>query len=249
MHARVMLQFGADGEHGLALAALTGEDERRAAEADVLLSRLAVAAPGCVHGAALERLTIGDRDRALAALYRALYGTAIVADATCGGCGARYEMRFDLGALLASRQPDGSADGDPPAIRLGETLLRLPRRDDLTGAPEALPQRLTLAGPVPDLATAAAALEAADPALALDLAGTCPECETRQAVPFSMAGFLERALERDRVFLAREIHLIASSYRWSHAEILALTRAERQGFARLLIAEREAASAPLRQAS
>ncbi len=249
MEARAPLKFGANGAHGLAFAPLTGEDERRAVDADVLLARLAVSAPGCVHGPALERLTMGDRDRALAALYRALYGAATVADAVCGGCGARFEMRFDLASLLASRQPDGSAGGDPPAIRLGETLLRLPRRGDLTGAPEALPQRLTLEGPVPDLARAAAALEAADPALEVDLAGNCPECATRQAVPFSMAGFLERTLERDRAFLAREIHLIASGYRWSHAEILALTRAERQGFARLLIAEREAAFAPVRQVS
>ena len=249
MVARIQLEFGASGARRLALAALTGADERFAEDADTLLRRLAIAGTDCVHGEALTLLTIGDRDRALAGLYASLYGPAIIADTVCGRCKAPYEMRFDLSALVKARQPDGSARGDPPTVTLGKSVLRLPRRADLVGMPEDLPERLLLEGPVPDLATVSAIFEAADPALELDLSGACPECDASQAVAFSMARFLERALERDRAFLTREVHLIASGYRWSHAEILALTRAERQGFARLLIAEREAASAPMRRVS
>lgn len=249
METRVSLSFGTDGARELLLAPLTGQDEAAAPGAQDLLRRLARPGPGIVHGAGIDMLTPGDRDRALAALYRALYGRDVRADAVCSACAAKYEIRFDLGALQASRAPDGSAAGDPPAITLGQSVLRLPRIADLAGPPGTFLERLTLEGPVPDEDAAAAALEAADPALELDLAGTCPECDARQAVPFSIRRFLEAALRRDRAFLLREVHLIAAAYHWSLAEILGLTRADRQGFARLLIAEREAAVQPVRRAS
>jgi hypothetical protein len=249
MAPEVDLVYGVGGSRRIAFAPLTGWDERAAAGADELLARLAREGPGLVHGAALAELTIGDRDRALAGLYDTLYGSEIVADAVCKACSARYEMRFDLGALVASRRPERPAEGEPPAIAVDGSLVRLPRRSDISGSPENFLARLTRSGPVPQVETVAPMLEAADPALELDLAGTCPECEVRQTVPFAIAAFLEGALRRDLAFLAREIHLIASAYQWSLDEILSLTRAERHAFARLLIAEREAASLPKRRAS
>ncbi len=245
----VPLNFGAGGARTIALAPLTGLDERDAPAPEALLERMARPGEGLVHGATIRALTLGDRDRALSALYIALYGRDLRADATCSGCGARYELRFDLGVLQDSRVPDGRAEGEPPAIRIGESRLRLPTIADLEGPTDSFLYRLTEEGPIPAEETAAAAVEAADPALELDLAGTCPNCEAKQAVPFSMRRFLAAALRRDRAFLMREVHLIASAYRWSLAEILGLTRADRQAFARLLIAEREAASTSLRRVS
>lgn len=249
MAAPVQLHFGVRGARAVAFAPLTGVEERAAPGAQALLERLAVAGDGLISGKDMRDLTVGDRDRALAGLYGDLYGMAVLADAVCAACSARYELRFDLRKLSASRAPDGSAAGTPPTVRVGDTVLRLPTAADLAGTPDTLIQRLLIDGPAPDPASAATALEAADPALELDLAGTCPECDASQAVPFSMARFLEATLRRDRAFLMREVHLIASTYRWSHAEIIALPRVERQGYARLLIAEREAASARIRRVS
>lgn len=249
MSGEVPLIFGADGIRTLGIAALTGQDEAQATSAMDLLRRLALPGDLRVHGATLDRLTLGDRDRAIAGLYAQLYGTDVRADAHCSVCEAKYEIRFDLVALQGSRTPDGRAKGDPPELTIDGTRLRLPCQTDLDGRPEDFLKRLTLDGPVPDEATAAVALEAADPALELDLSGTCPECEATQAVPFSIQRFLEAAMARDRSFLLREMHLIASAYHWGLNEILSLTRQDRQNFARLLIAEREAASLPLRRVS
>ncbi len=249
MDGEILLTFGTGGARSLSLAPLTGQDEARATTAMALLRRLALPGDKRVHGAALDGLTIGDRDRAIAGLYAQLYGTDVRADALCSACQAKYEIRFDLGALQDSRRPDGRAEGDPPALTLDATRLRLPRQSDLEGPSEDFLSGLTLHGPVPDEAQAAAAIEAADPALELDLTGTCPECEATQAVPFSIQRFLEAAMSRDRGFLMREVHLIASAYHWGLTEVLSLTRQDRQNFARLLIAEREAASLPLRRAS
>lgn len=249
MAAALPLAFGTGGAQAMVLGPFTGRDERDASLPEALLARLARDGAGLVSGPAVGQLTLGDRDRALAGLYIALYGRDLRADARCSECGARFELRFDLAALRDSRGPDGSAEGDPPAITVGKSRLRLPTIADLDSPAESFLQRLTLSGPVPEEPAAAAALEAADPALELDLAGTCPDCDAKQAVPFSMRRFLAAALSRDRAFLMREVHLIASAYRWSLGEILELTRADRQAFARLLIAEREAAQTPLRRVS
>jgi hypothetical protein len=249
MPAAGELAFGCDGARGIAFAAPTGHLERAAPPATDLLRRLARPGDGLVHGKDIDRLTVGDRDRALALLYSELYGDDIVADAACTACSASYEIRFALSALSDSRVPDGSAQGDPPAVQVGGSSMRLPLVSDLNGSPATLVGRLTIAGALPPTDLASAAIEAADPALELDLNATCPECQTHQSVPFSISRFIEAALRRDRAFLAREVHLIASAYHWSHGEILGLTRHERQTFVRLLIAEREAAPSLLRRAS
>ncbi|WP_296425919.1 hypothetical protein [Yoonia sp.] len=243
------LCFGVGGAKAIVLAPLTGADEAAAAAPDHLLRRLALTGERLVHGEELAQMTIGDRDRAIAALFRQLYGDVVQADAVCAGCAATYEIRFSLAALTAGRVPDGTASGDPAAITLGDTRLRLPQMRDFTGAPDDLIARLVLTGPDPDPQAAEHALEGADPALELDLTGTCPECDTVQATPFSMAGFLQASMQRDRAFLAREVHLIASAYHWSLAEIHSLTRHDRQTYARLLIAEREAGAVQIRRAS
>ena len=248
MVATVQLVFGCAGARTMALAPLSGADERAAPGAVGLLRRLALPGEGWVHGAAIDRLTVGDRDRALATLYGQLYGDGVLADAVCSDCRANYEIRFSLLELARSRQPDGSAQGDPPAVRIGDSHVRLPVLSDLCSSLERVLAQLTLEGPVPDADTAAAALESADPALELDLTGTCPECDATQATPFSIARFLEASLQRDRTFLAREVHLLAASYHWSLDAILGLSRNERQAYAQLLIAERGAGLSAAREA-
>lgn len=249
MTGTVQLAFGVGGARTMDFAPLTGADERAAPSIGALLRRLALPGEGLVHGAAIDAMTVGDRDRAIAALYGRLYGTAVLADAECSVCDEAYEIHFDLSELAQSRRPDGSANGDPLAVTVGDSRLRLPVLADLTGTPETFLERLTLDGPVPEAEAAGPVLESADPALELDLTGTCPECEAIQATPLSISRFLEAALQRDRVFLEREVHLIASTYHWSLAEILGLSRQERQSYARMLIAEREAASSSMRRVS
>lgn len=224
------LTFGLDGADAVSVPPLTGAAERAAAgDAQALLDTLL--------GKQARELTIGDRDRVLAGMYGAFYGWDVLADARCSACQARFELRFSLAAMLEARSPDGSADGEPAAVQVGDARVRMPRVSDLCGDPRDLMQRLTLNGDVEDMAAAEAALEAADPALELDLAGTCPECGHAQTVPFSMAGFMGAALARDHRFLMREVHLVARTYGWSLDSILGLTRAERQEFVRLILAD------------
>lgn len=231
------LCFGIDGQNSITLLPLTGAAERVAGgDAQALLRTLLGASSGDETQA--DRLTVGDRDRLLAEIYGDLYGWDVLADARCASCQARFELRFSLAAMLQARQPDGSAaDG---TVKVGEARLRLPRVADHADNPYAFLRLLNISGDPPPLAEAEAALEAADPALELDLKGTCPECASEQTLPFSMCRFLGSALARDHRFLLREAHLIARSYGWSLDSILSLTRQERQEFVRLILAEQGA---------
>lgn len=240
------LTFGIDGQKCVTLSPLTGAAERVAGgDAQALLRTLMGAASG--DESLADRLTVGDRDRLLAEIYGDLYGWDVLADARCGSCQARFELRFSLGAMLRARQPDGTgADG---TVKVGEARLRLPRVADRADDPDAFLRLLKISGDPPPLAEAEAALEAADPALVLDLKGTCPECASAQTLPFSICGFLGAALARDHRFLLREAHLIARTYSWGLESILSLTRQERQEFVRLILAEQGAAQPRVRGVS
>ena len=222
------LAFGMDGRKDVRLLSVTGAAERAAGgDAQALLRAL--------MGPDADALTLGDRDRLLAELHGDLYGWNVLADTRCTGCGAGFEMRFSLRALMEARQPDGSAPSG--VVTVGDAQLRLPAVGDLAASPEALVAKLTVAGDPPPLVEAEAALEAADPAIEVDLSGTCPDCGVAQPVPFSMRGFFGAALARDLRFLMREVHLLARSYGWSLDSILSLTRAERQDLVRLILSD------------
>jgi hypothetical protein len=231
--AFVALVFGVEGTDTLSLSEPTGADERAArGSAQALLERVI---PGPIR---VDDLTVGDRDRALAALYRMLYGDDVRADARCVACGSRFEMRFRLGDLVADRRPDGRArDG---VLTMGESILRVPRVRDLgVTAPESLVERLVTAGPLPEIEAASEAIDAADPALELDLTGNCPECGEVQSCGFSMTRFFSAALHQDLAALMSEVHLLATRYGWAFDAILSLTRSERRALHRLVVADLE----------
>lgn len=246
----IRLEFGVGGARRMRFAPIRGADER-AADGDplVLLTRLAAAATGTVGGGEVPLMTVGDRDRALAALYGHVHGDRVVADAICAECTKRYEIGFRFSDLIRRMAPDGSATGDPPAVRVAGSVIRLPRVADLGGTPEDMLAALLVEGSMPDAEVVEAAIGSADPALELDLSGTCPECSAEQRVPFSMVGFFSAALARDSEFLMRETHLLARAYGWSFGEIMELTRSERQGFVRLVLAEHDAGAPRRRLAS
>lgn len=268
--------YGVAGKRRLTLRAITGADERTAGrDAQALLRLLSVPGEGRVSGSELDRIPLGDRDRALAALYTELYGDTVATFSTCRACRKKYELRFSMQDLLDSRQPDGTATGTPPSIRFGNRRLRLPTYADLAAcggnsrtsilarlSVEELPSFEGNAGSdgpsvassgsteVPldeldeeELSHAEAALERADPALVLDLRGTCPECEHSNRVPFSVAVFLGAAIAQETRFLTREIHLLASTYTWSLESILALTREERRALTETILSSTPSRSA------
>jgi len=245
-----------------------GREELQLAEAPAvdlhlavsLLARLAEVAPGEGEGAAIDwwGMPHTDVDAALLALRRLLRGPRIVATARCAapGCGRRVDLDFEIGDYLehhAPRLPRGVvADDDEPgwfSLASDRLRFRLPTAADqlaIAGRAggEALLVRRCLrppSAPARLRRRAEAAMEALAPSLVGELNGACPECGVALAVRFDPLQFVLRELRERAAGLLDEVHLLASRYGWSEAEILALPHERRARYAELILGEREGA--------
>lgn len=235
------------------LRELRGDDEESISDVDTwaaiaLIDRLLVDAPGALlrPGQAVA-LTAADRDRALAAIHGAELGDRIATTVSCSACGARFDLDFRLGELVAALTPDlaGVTRDGAGGYRLADgTCFRLPTGlDELeaAGAPsptDALVARCRLAGDA-DAATLAAALERVAPLVDVELDASCAECGHVQPVRFDVQRYLLGSLLADGPQRAAEIHRLARSYGWGLAEILSLPRRRRRDYVALV--EREGA--------
>jgi hypothetical protein len=244
------------------LRELAGYDELSTGSAVELVDGLLLDRPGAAaRPGDARRLTLSEVDRMLAAVYRGLYGDAVVCHVTCPGCRSSYELSFTLSdmwdaltettpedeeLLAALDGPDGHG-----VYRLGSLRFRLPTGEDLAEVvglgPEASAAALRASCVLeqsagdgrerPGLeATLDRAMALVGPTLDTDLDGVCPECSAEQAVPFRIDEFLFAALRRERALLTREVHELARAYRWSRHEILEMPRRERRQHAGLVLA-------------
>lgn len=272
---RLNLNF-APGNGFACLSELTGHNELAvadtgAADAIRLVDGVLVAtADGGIEPGSAARLTAGDRDRLLAAIYAGTYGARVPATLDCDHCGARFDIDFSLEQLLSHQLRPSSEDLAPevseaPPLPLGDgtfqladgTRFRLPTGEDecaVLGLPPEQAQRMVLkrclieagaGGEVDDERSGAvqAAMEALAPVLDLELDARCSECGEWQVVHFDIQHYLLSALQQERGQLAHEIHRLASAYGWSLSEILGLPRSQRRSLVALIEAER----APVRR--
>ena len=146
--------------------------------------------------------------------------------------------------------PPAPEPAAPPAMRVGayRIRLRLPTLDDLlasghlrdvTSIRRALLER-TVVATLDDRAVATAELPAHvvkviearfaeyDPQADVRLAVACPACDRDWAAPFDIATFLWAELDAWAVRLLFEVHLLASAYCWSEADVLALSPVRRR---------------------
>jgi hypothetical protein len=187
-------------------------------------------------------LPLGDRDRRLMVLRGWLFGPQVSAEDSCAECGAVLEVSFDLGALAAGHAPSRP----PVTVRVGKRALRCRALTtaDLIAAAEAdgcdfrsglLARCVTGTDgqpandlPAPVIAKVMSALSAADPLADVRLAVTCSECHHRWDITFDIASFLWTELCAAVERLLGDIHVLATAYGWSEAEILAVGPRRRQ---------------------
>ena len=183
-----------------------------------------------------ERLPMGEIDRLLLRLHRKVCGSDLEFTSRCPGCNA--QNAFVLAAeLLPPAQPAwvrvGTGGGvRPPAV---VDLVDLPL--DLDAAPLAVLERCTVGSPSEPATAVHLAL-----AVSLDEVGPlgleCVDCGR----PFEAAVDLGRAVLGAMVARAteldREVHLIATTYGWSLAEIESLPDGRREHLVGLIRGER-----------
>lgn len=203
-------------------------------------------------------MPVGRRDAALVDLHAALFGTAIAATISCPACEAVAEVALDAADILA--QPAGepevevsfedwtvkaraansrdiaaleqaSGDADAAAIanrarRLALALVTDCRRAGQPQNPETLPDAV--------IDALGEALAAADPLATIDLAINCPACGGTIVALHDPAVHLARAVDSGARRVVSDVALLARSFGWSEAEILAMGPQRRAAYLELV---------------
>jgi hypothetical protein len=191
----------------------------------------------------LAHLSIGDRDRSLLHLRESLFGTQMASVVTCPVCRDRLELNFSTTDIVL---PPAIVTSDPITVTIEEyeVKFRLPTSFDLVNLTnqadvEVMQRRLlerclvqiqyhddtvTVEALSAAMMTAiAAAMAQADPQADVELALSCPACQHDWQASFDIVSFLWQELHRWAQGLLRDIHVMASAYGWSEAEILAMS--------------------------
>jgi hypothetical protein len=205
-------------------------------------------------GEAIDRDTLGARNRRLLALHAALSDAPIEARLRCGQCGTDNSFVVPAAAILACPVPDPAAR---VGIRVGSRRLtfRLPCMADLRVAAGDPGDALGLIvarcriggdGPVPAAVVErlSARFEALDPAARIVVDLGCAECGAALRASVDLAEFVAAGVDRLVEQLQREIHVIASAYGWTEREILALPPSRRRRYVAMIAARPAAAPAP-----
>ncbi len=177
------------------------------------------------------RLSLGEGDRRLLALYRSVTGEEVELVAACPDCGELSAARVD---------PDQVPPASPRTALLGHGGgLREPTYGDLLDLP-ADPAQATaeLCGRcvvgTPARAPEASDLELVDDSLAGPIVIACSGCDRPIAVDLDVEqAVLERLIRRARE-IDGQIHALASAYHWSLGEIESLGDERRQTLAELI---------------
>jgi hypothetical protein len=84
----------------------------------------------------------------------------------------------------------------------------------------------------------AEAISASDPLVDFSVACECPACGASQRVPVDLEAVVLGRLDARQRALVGEVHLLASRYGWTEAEVLAIAPSRRARYLALIDAER-----------
>lgn len=221
--------------------------------ADDLFLHESVGTPPVLGLAFLSRLASGDVaslavtdfEILLLQLRVARLGPRLHLAFTCPHCRAMAEIVFTVADYVADIRPRpvqgiSSIPDRPGWFQLGGgEEFRLPTAGDLAAvADRAEPGRalaaLCLDGTARqprNRARAERAMEAMAPEVSRAVAGTCPSCGAAVRAGFAVARVVMAEQKRLAAAVHDEVDLIARTYHWPQAEILALPRARRQAYA------------------
>ena len=223
------------------------------ADRPVLVTQLLAACAGAVgeceggerqHG--WWHQPVGARIAALLSLLRASDGhESRTVTLRCPGCDETFEIELSHQAI-AALQP-APADVKVPRDGAAPLTLRLPTGDDLRAwrTQEAAPRDETFqsmlarlcVGAVPqpgDERAAAEALALADPLVSFTVECACPTCGAQASPEVDLEGLALRHLAARQRSLLHEVHVLASRYGWTEAEILAIAPARRAKYLDLI---------------
>jgi hypothetical protein len=222
---------------------------------DRALTMLAVAMPDCTTDE-LARLSIGRRDSWLLMLRELTVGAQLASVVPCPRCGEQLELELNIRDL---RLTDPTVTIEPEStVNLAEFTIQihLPNSYDLAavvGCPNVetayrqLLQRCIVqidrSGerigsdqlPLAVLQQLSAQIAEIDPQAEIILTPICPACEHTWQVLFDIVTFFWTELSDRARRLMQEVYLLARSYGWREADILAMSPLRRQFYLELVM--------------
>jgi hypothetical protein len=207
------------------------------------LALLAAACPE-IPPPQLAQLSIGQRDALLLTLREWTFGSQIQSIVTCGKCGERLELSFSVADICTS--PPISSQTFSLQVAGWEIEFRLPNSLDLMAIaslhtqPSKLLERCLLQvkeheeiQPVGKLPTEIAStvitqMAKLDPQADVQLNLCCPACSYQWQSTFDIVSFFWSEIHAWAIRTLREVHILASTYGWGEAEILAMSPYRRQ---------------------
>ncbi len=240
-------RFAPLSAHQILLAWETG---RRQHPVDRVLALLAIANPGDTPEAIVS-LTVGERDRRLIGLRRATFGDRLPSHATCPECAEPLGFTLRVDDVLVNSGDVSAAETARHELNADgyNVTFRIPDSQDLTKAAAAdnvaearsilLERCLTNARhngtdvPAIDLpesviARVADEIATADPQAEVLIDLACPACDSSWQLQFDIAAYLWTEISRRARRLLEEVHVLATAYGWSEAEILSMTASRRR---------------------
>jgi uncharacterized protein (UPF0212 family) len=203
----------------------------------------------------LAELKIGERDARLLELRENVFGSGIAGRTDCPACRQSIEMNFTVSEIQTVPGPQVSENY---AAKFGkyEISFRLPNSNDLAAlVPDdddlALKKRRLVQMCIlnakcsgeffaadqlgEDTVTALSErMSELDPQGDVQLALTCPLCSHHWDAPLDIVSFVWSEIHAWAVRLLRDVHVLASSYGWGEADILALSPWRRQAYLELI---------------
>jgi hypothetical protein len=188
-------------------------------------------------------LPVGKRIRCLLILAALSGVEEFEAGIDCPRCGVAVEVTLTFSELLEASRPHQADEVDVA----GSGRYRLPTgRDQLgwldhAGEDEGdmvnrILASLHLEGAAP-AAMVEAALDEADPLVRTSVTAVCTDCRHEAELEMDVAGQALRSLQRQQAGMLEGVHLLASRYHWTEAEIFALPAWRRDHYLELLSRE------------
>lgn len=213
---------------------------------------LGAAQPDTSHEA-LAQLPIGLRDAQLLTLREGLFGAQLVSVAKCPQCGERLQLTLNMSDLRVA--PHAGSDTVSLAIARYSIRYRLPNSTDLLALGNCdsveAGRRLLLNRCVQNVqcddvdqaldTLPADVIEAitthmaeTDPQADVQFDLTCPACGHRWLAAFDVMAFLWNEIDTWARRVLRDVHVLASAYGWSEADILSMGATRRQAYLDLI---------------
>lgn len=181
---------------------------------------------------------LGRRNREIARLRRACFGSELRVQSKCPHCAEAVEFAFDADALAAAPETDvqtvtvsgvafrlptsrilasvvDEPDAERAAIRLCERC-RVDAEDGGAPAPSA-----------DDIERIGEAMARADPLAEIAFGFECPACGAAFREDLDLAEFFWLEIEAEAKRLLIDVHTLASAYGWREQDVLALSPARR----------------------